>query len=510
MVRTHPSTPDQRAHWASQMITHAGNYGFVTALSHQVGVSRQTLYTWRATALHALQTAFTPNASPPPLTPELERHILTVLLEGHASARGIQACLRTLTQQRICLETIVAVLAEAQRRARVWMVTHVPPSVRALALDEIYANDHRRAYLNVVDIHSGAVWASEGLLEADAESWTLLLWELQDRHLYWDRVATDGARAMHEACVTVTPQIAIQRDIWHVLHRCAQVQGRLDRRVVELEGRTAGIERQAARLAAGKPLPGKRVRGRPMQADVAAHSADVAAARRRAADLRFLTSEMRRLLEAVVLDQRGILTPTQRQVDLDAVLTLLAELVTTLPAAQQAEVRSLHTYLSRALPDLLHFVPQLAEVQQDLLTVLPAEQQVLLAWAWLRRHRLDWTSADLVERIPESWRAAARVLLAAWDDAVRVSSAVERWHSIMRPHLVVHRRLSSGMLALLVVWHNHRVFSRGVHKGKNPLHLSGMSDAPTDWLVALGYPPASAAVEQPYPSSKTGTLALAA
>jgi len=28
-----------------------------------------------------------------------------------------------------------------------------------------------------------------------------------------------------------------------------------------------------------------------------------------------------------------------------------------------------------------------------------------------------------------------------------------------------------------------------MHKGMNPLHLSGMMDAPTDWLVALGYVP---------------------
>ena len=85
------------------------------------------------------------------------------------------------------------------------------------------------------------------------------------------------------------------------------------------------------------------------------------------------------------------------------------------------------------------------------------------------------------------------MLLAAWDDAVRVSGAVERWHSILRPHLAVHRTLTSGMLALLAVWHNHRVFTRGVHKGKNPLHLSGMVDAPTDWLTALGYPPSEVA-----------------
>ena len=56
-----------------------------------------------------------------------------------------------------------------------------------------------------------------------------------------------------------------------------------------------------------------------------------------------------------------------------------------------------------------------------------------------------------------------------------------------------HRTLTTGMLALLAVWHNHRVFTRGVHKGKRPLHLSGMEDAPTDWLLALGYPPVTAA-----------------
>ena len=66
---------------------------------------------------------------------------------------------------------------------------------------------------------------------------------------------------------------------------------------------------------------------------------------------------------------------------------------------------------------------------------------------------------------------------------------MERWHSILRPHLAVHRTLASGRLALLAVWHNHRVVRRGKHKGQSPLHLSGMVDAPTDWLVALGYLP---------------------
>ena len=87
---------------------------------------------------------------------------------------------------------------------------------------------------------------------------------------------------------------------------------------------------------------------------------------------------------------------------------------------------------------------------------------------------------------------------------------MERWHSILRPHLAVHRTLTRGRLALLAVWHNHRVFTRGVHKGQSPLHLSGLVDAPTDWLVALGYPPADAAVLPHQPGPVAPVLALAA
>ena len=63
------------------------------------------------------------------------------------------------------------------------------------------------------------------------------------------------------------------------------------------------------------------------------------------------------------------------------------------------------------------------------------------------------------------------------------------------------------MLALIAVWHNHRVFTRGVHKGYNPLQLSRMSDTETDWLVALGYGPEDALAP---PVSTAAAFALAA
>nr|MDQ2828080.1 hypothetical protein [Chloroflexota bacterium] len=54
-----------------------------------------------------------------------------------------------------------------------------------------------------------------------------------------------------------------------------------------------------------------------------------------------------------------------------------------------------------------------------------------------------------------------------------------------------------GLLALLAVWHNHQISPRGLHHGQSPLQRSGLPTAPTDWLTALGYPPATDSAPPP-------------
>ena len=494
MVQQYRSSPEQQLQWSAEMITHAGEYGLVTRLARQSGLSRPTLYALKARALQALHQTF----APPPVTVAptmvLERQVLTLLVAAHATQRGIQTCLRLLLQQGHSLSTITAILQAAQQRAVTWLASHAPAPPRALALDELYANNRTGAYLHVVDVHSGAVWAAEGPLAADTDSWILVLWSLQDRGVVWDRLVGDHGAALYAGAQAVTPDVPFQRDVWHELDRCARVQARLDRVVTRLSARSPAVARQAARVAAGQ-----RARGRNAQTDLTIHQTNVRQAQRTADDVRFLTQELRRLWAVLVIDQRGILTHAQRQDDLNAVMTLLASVADTAPTTQQDQIRSLGKTITAALPHLLTFADQLDQVQTDLAAVLPRDQQALLGWAWLRRNALGWTSADIVAAVPTAWRPAGRILLHSWDDAVRVSSAVERWHSILRPHVAVHRTLTTGMLALLAVWHNHRVFTRGINKGKSPLHLSGMLDAPTDWLVALGYPPAEAPRQRDQP-----------
>src|SRR4029078_10675632 len=100
-----PTTPAQRVQLASQMLAHAHDYGFLTRLSRESGVSRPTLYAWKARAQQALEQAFQQTTPAPLLSPSLERQILTLLVEGHNSYSNIQTCLRALTGQSVSIGT---------------------------------------------------------------------------------------------------------------------------------------------------------------------------------------------------------------------------------------------------------------------------------------------------------------------------------------------------------------------------------------------------------------------
>ena len=489
MVQRHDSTPTQRAHVVCQMIAQAGDYGVVTHLSRDLDVSRQTLYTWMERGWQALEAVFLPVPAAPTITPALERQVLTLLVEGHASVRGIQACLRATTGQHVSLGTISAITAEAEQRALAWMATHAPPTSRAVALDEIYGRRRCGAYLNVVDLDSWAVWAAEGPLPVDADTWTLVLWEAQARGLRWHATVSDGAPAMQQACRVVDPDGQHGRDVWHLLHTCSQIQGRIDRVVATLEAQAATAQTYAARVAAGEKPGGRQ----PVALD-AAHAERLNCARRTSQALEYLTGDLHTLLEVVVVRSSGVMDAATRRAELDTLLALLAEVRDGAVAGQQGHLCSLHITLTRALPEAVTFVGGVERVQQEMRGVVGESGLALIAWAWQRRALLGPSTEHVVGGLPVAWQQAARVLMASWDGAARASSAVEGWHSIVRPHLAVHRRLSAGLLAVLAVWHNHRVFTRGAHRGASPLQLSGMAEAPSDWLVALGYPPATPAL----------------
>jgi transposase-like protein len=460
-------------------------HGLLSQLSRTHHVSRQTLYRWKAKGEQALQKALGADLPQPAQNMQLDQQVLTLLIEAHASYRNIQTCLLKLCGTHVSLGRISGIVQQAGQRAQAWLDRQRASTPRALALDEQYSSQRGKAYLNVIDVHSSQVWATLPPVEVDGESWTLVWWYLQEQGLLCDCSVSDGGRAIHEALSQVQRRARHQRDVWHLLHVASQVQGRLDRALQQAQDRLPAIQRQAQRLAEGQ-----KTRGRAPKADVGEQQARISRMKYVADGVRYLLQELRTLLEVVVLSaaqQTGVLSSQLRQAEIEAVLALLDELQTQASAALQSQIQSLSKHIRLALSHVLLFARDLDEIQRLACEKLGPQAVQVLAWAWQRRAVLGPTTNDLVKSVEPAWQAVAQELLSAWDHAVRASSAVENWHSIVRPHLAVHRTLSAEMLALLAVWHNHHQAPRGPHFGLSPLQRTGSTQPEMDWLAALGY-----------------------
>jgi hypothetical protein len=483
----HSSTAEQRVQWISQLLVPEPAHGLVSQLSRTYHISRQTLYRWKEKGAQALQAALEPRHVPAKRTMPVQEQVLTLLIEAHASYRNIQTCLRKMGGVKMSLGSIARIVQEAGHRAQQWLSQQQASTPRSLALDEQYSSQRGKAYLNVIDVHSGQVWATLPPVAVDGESWTLVWWYLCEQGLLCERSVSDGGRAIQDALGHLQRLDRHQRDVWHVLHLASQVQGRCERAVQQLQDRLPVIQRQAERLAQGK-----KARGRAPQTNMAAHEQRIRQASYVAQAIRYLSQELRSLLEVVVLGRAGVLSSSDREQELQALLALLEELPEQALPALQKDIRSLSKHLRLALPHLLLFTVDLDAPQQQAIKRLGPAAVRLLAWAWQRRAVLGPTSKDLVAGLDPTWHEEAQTLLHVWEQAVRESLAVENWHSIVRPHLAVHRTLSAGLLALLAVRHNHHVAPRGVHEGLSPLQRTGTLQPETDWLLALGYSPQAA------------------
>ena len=510
MIQRHSNTVTQRVQWVSQVIAASGSAGMISQMSRQHKVSRQTLYSWKAKGHSSLRAALEPSKRETKRTLELERAVLTLLVQGHTCYRGIQACLKELLGLEVSLGTITAIVQSAGQRAQIWLVQQVPAEGRVVALDEQYSSKRGEAYLNIVDAHSAQVWAALPAVDVDGESWTLALWYLHEQGVVCMGSVSDGGRAIEDALQTTQALSRHQRDMWHLLRLAGQVQARLERVVQEQEDRWLVIEHQEQHQA----TTGRRTPGRPAKTTSSEQEQLLIQLHRLLGAVCYLFAQLRELLEVVVLTQERtprLLCYQARREEVQTVLELLEEAIQSVPTALQHEGQWVIKQGRLALPTLLYFAEQVETCQRQAITQLGEAGVGLIAWAWQRRKILGEQPQQLLTAMDPAWRATAARLLEAWNRAVRASSAVENWQSIVRPHLAVHRSLSAGMLALLAVWHNHRQASRGLYQGQSPLMRSGMTQEHHDWLEVLGYPPQGRAPFSPESyADPLPTLTLAA
>src|SRR5437867_1006333 len=161
-------------------------------------------------------------------------------------------------------------------------------------------------------------------------------WYLQEQGISRLGTVSDGGRAIQEALSQVHGQEHHQRDVWHLFHVAAQVQGRLDRAVQAEQDRLLTIQRHADALANGI-----RRRGRHPKAPLAEQEACLSQMSYVAEGVRYLCQELHTLLEVVVPLSDGLLTSEHRQGEIVTVLDLLDELVPSATLALQGQLQML-------------------------------------------------------------------------------------------------------------------------------------------------------------------------
>lgn len=488
-------------------------HGMITWLAGVLATSRQTIYDIGAAWIPkpAVETlAAVTVESPGELRKRIARAALTLLVVGAMRLRGVELCLEQLLGQGRSLGWLNGLVNEAGQRAGAVLAQADWSGAEAMitARDELFFGD--TAWLLLVDTQSHAIVGGYVEDRVDAETWSvaLALGELQTGFKIVG-LAEDGG-SWYPASVGQAQRLldspfglAVQKDVWHVLDKAAQVLRDAERialrhlEIAEKKARWIRPGLMCIRDFDGWEAAHQRAESRIQVADSIRTAVNLLPEaldlvdRRTAAILDRDTATW--YLEAIVRHLRDI--------DSD----LAASLAVTLDN-QTHELLSFHDPLAMKLAAwrsaaLDHFA------DPDVVDLF--ERAVARAWQLSRavtngRSALRQAAADAASEVRALCRndpiaeQLAGTLDATLDGTVRTSSAAENVNSILRAYIwgrraFRDRRTAQNWLNLIVLWYNLHVFQRGKRAGQSPFERAGVvvhdpdGRPTTDWLAALGY-----------------------
>jgi hypothetical protein len=452
-----------------QMLDPKREWGKVTELACQYGVSRKFLYHLAAQAEQALSSALAakPTGRKSKSTEVvIDRAflcramlILAIVLPG--SMRGIQLALELLFGRHCALGLLSETLHAYGEAARQYNAQSDIPLPVLGEVDEIFQG--RQPCLTVVDGRSFLVLHLSPEQHRDATTWGVTFLELLERGVQFHDVASDGALGIHAGMRDAELAVPLRSDLFHLLRKAHQITRHLEAQAyhaIETTELARSIEQQA-------PEAQPR-RGRPKSCKVSYTEAQRLESR--AIECYdtwcWLLDELRQALQP--FNARGELaSSSEARQTLETVAVLLKSM-------DVIKVRSFARL--KVLGHLEELIAPLAWLEQTLAphrTDLDTETEAFIVWAWQHRHTLSIDADDLTG-VPAG---AARAFWSALDLFHRASSLAESLHSWLRPHLRAHRGMPDWLLPLLQLFWNHHTFQRGKRKGHSPVELAGVEQA---------------------------------
>jgi hypothetical protein len=461
---------------ALQMLDPHREWGKVSQLAREYGVSRRFLYKIEVQVQQALQNALAPKSAgrPPQSTvvvvdrPFLDRALIVLTTAVPGAIRGIQLALELLFGRHcasgLLSETLQA-YGEAARQYNAQLTVPLPVLGEA---DEIFQG--QQPCLTVVDGRSFLVLNLAAAQGRDATTWGLTLLDLVERGIVFHDLASDGARGIQAGARDAELAVPLRCDLFHLIRNGHPITRQLEAqayRAIETAERARKIEQQAQE-------PTLR-RGRPKSSKVSYTEAQrlESQAIDRYAIWCWLFDEMRQALEP--FNAQGNLTASS---EARQTLVIVAELLRSLDVTKARSFArwQILGHLEELIAPLVWLEQTLAPYRVD----MDPSTEALIVWAWQHRRVLQIDVEDLTD-VPVD---VVRAFWTALELFHRASSLAESLHSWLRPYLCAHRGMPDWLLPLLQLFWNHRTFQRGERQGQSPLELAGVEHAPS-WSEVL-------------------------
>ena len=462
-------------------------WGRVTDLAQEYGVSRMLLYKMRNQVEEAIRGALSPKAPGPqaktellPLDEELIRRVITVLPMVQGSVRGIQMGLELLFGVKRSVGYIHATLEEVGEKAAAYNEALMPAGPILGEVDEIFCGG--APCLTVVDGKSFMVLNIAAADARDETTWGLTFLDLVERGVVFHDVAADGALGIQAGMKAAELGVPLRPDLFHLMQEATKISKRLERLAYKAMAETISAWNALDAHTSPKPRRGRlpALKCLPEEAE----------AREMAAidtfdNWNWLLTQLRQALEPVTPAGQLASTTLIRETAL-----IIAELMQQLNRDDLTEfATSIIAKLDLLLAPICALEERLAPLRID----LDAETESAIVRGW-RQH--DQHQLSIQQLFPPSLHSLAQTFWDALARFHRSSSLAESFHSWLRPHLELHHSLPGWLAPLLqLFWNNHR-FQRGKRAGHSPLELA--SDAPVlplsaviDWLVEAPSDPIS-------------------
>jgi transposase-like protein len=475
--------PQERQDLAIQVLAGAET---VSELSRRHEVSRKFLSQQVHTAEQALSQAFAPAPTPPdkvlyylPVTKAwLRQLVLTLVLIGHSSARGVVELLRDLFDYRISLGSVHNIVHSAVAHAQRINQQYDLSSIHIGLLDEIFQADD--PVLVGVDAKSTFCFLLSLEEHRDADTWAIRLLELVDRGFAPKATIADFAAGLRAGHQEALPGCPCRGDVFHALYNVGPLVRYLENRAYETIEARAKLERNQATA--------RRRRGRKDQS-LATKLSYARSAEAKAIALADEVALLARWLRDDILSVAGPESAIRRDL-FDFVVAELRGRESACPH----RIRPVRTLLENQRDNLLAFAVELdrelAALAQEWQIGVPTAREVLQVQSLPTWDPKRWRrEAALRATLRGRYHGVCADVQELSHQVVRASSLVENLNSRLRTYFFLRRQLGTDYLTLLQFFLNHRRYVRSEDPsrvGKSPAELL-TGEPHTHWLELLGY-----------------------